>query len=574
MVHVRRVTLIAAISLATGLLSAGGSAPNVTARAIVVVQEDHALSEVAQRLEDLGYDIRREVAELHALEVTGAAPDAHSLARRVAAVEGVRFAEPAARVVAAETPRDEYYRRQQAYLSLINAPSAWDIEQGAPDVIVAVIDTGVDVDHPDLGANIWTNTREVAANGVDDDANGCIDDVNGCAFVSLSSPGCESFTGGRVEDDVGHGTFVAGVIAARANRIGSVGVAPRVRILPVKVLDCDGAGDTLGTAAGILYAARMGARVINMSLGGYQDSILVREAIAQAQQQYGALSVAASGNQGTPGVAFPARVPEVLAVGATASDGQRRAYFSSHGPEVDVVAVGEGIVGPIPEDACDAIIDCFGNDPYGAAGGTSFAAPQASGLAALLLSTNRQLTPQQLTDIIKGSATRLSQVEAPGWAGYGRIDMLAALNAARSNTPPGDPCVIQSVEDGESFTCTGGQRVRMLQMEAPNPGECGGQWAFDALRNIFLTPGRAVSLQYDQTRTDSFGRTLAVPIWRGNDGADYNLSIVMVYVGLALWADVGAQNVLHRDWAIASQNWAAAAGWNMWAPGQTFNGGC
>jgi endonuclease YncB( thermonuclease family) len=134
--------------------------------------------------------------------------------------------------------------------------------------------------------------------------------------------------------------------------------------------------------------------------------------------------------------------------------------------------------------------------------------------------------------------------------------------------------VIETVIDGDTFTCTGGRQVRMLQINAPDLGQCGGQWAFDAMRFIFLTPGRAVSLQYDATRTDEFGRTLAVPVWRGADGADYNLSIVMVYVGLALAADVGPGNLAFRDWANASQNWAAAAQWNMWAPGKTFNGGC
>jgi endonuclease YncB( thermonuclease family) len=301
---------------------------------------------------------------------------------------------------------------------------------------------------------------------------------------------------------------------------------------------------------------------------------VVREAVAEVERDNAALTVAAAGNDGTVGVAFPARIPAVLAVGAASTARDTRASFSSYGPEVDVVAVGEEVVGPVAQNRCFAFIACIGGEPYGVGAGTSFSTPQVAGLAALMLSIKPTLSPAQVTDIIKGSATPLDAGSAPGWAGAGRINMLKALQAVQANHPPGDPCVIESVADGESFTCAGGRQVRMLQMDAPDPGQCGGDWARDALRYIFLTPGRTVYLQYDATRADQFGHTLAVPMWRGNDGADYNLAIVMVYVGLARAADVGAGNVAFHDWAFASETWASVAQWNMWAPGKTFNGGC
>ncbi len=549
--------------------------PRGTAHPLVVgVDRSADLALIAARVEAHGYELRRLLPDLHALEVTGTG-DLAAEARVLSALPGVRYAEPVASVYAADAPSDPYFGRQSSYLSVVNAPAAWDIEQGKSDIIVAVIDTGVNILHPDLQANIWRNPGEIANNGVDDDGNLCVDDLNGCAFVSDSSPGCQNVTNGFIHDDIGHGTFVAGVIAAAANNgTGIVGVARGVRIMPVKVLDCYGAGDSVATARGILYAAHSGAKIINMSLGGYEDSQTVRDAVSEASRLYGALSVAASGNAGTLGVAFPAKIPEVLAVGAASAGGGSRAAFSSYGPEVDVVAVGEGIIGPVPQSACNKILACFFGEPYATGSGTSFSTPQVAGLAALLLSVNRGLTPAQLTDIIKGSATPLPPGNTPGWAGAGRVNMLAAVRAAQSNLPPGDPCVIEFVIDGDTFTCVGGRQVRMLQIDAPDLGQCGGQWAFDALRYIFLTPGRAVSLQYDATRTDTSGRTLAVPIWRGSDGADYNLSIIMAYVGLARAADVGAGNVAYRDWAFASQNWASVAQWNMWAPGKTFNGGC
>jgi hypothetical protein len=113
----------------------------------------------------------------------------------------------------------------------------------------------------------------------------------------------------------------------------------------------------------------------------------------------------------------------------------------------------------------------------------------------------------------------------------------------------------------------------MLQIDAAELGQCGGGWAKAALENIFLTPGRTVRLDFD--RTPSAGAsTLASPVVRGTDGVDYNLSIIMAYVGLAKAATIGANNMRFFDWANASQAWAQAAQWNMWAPGKTYTGGC
>jgi len=149
-------------------------------------------------------------------------------------------------------------------------------------------------------------------------------------------------------------------------------------------------------------------------------------------------------------------------------------------------------------------------------------------------------------------------------------------NAAVDAHPDWQPltCTVTTVVSGNVFKCTDGRSVRMLQMAAPGTGECGGDWAQAALQFIFLPAGRVVRLQYDTTLKDGAGNDLAAPLWRGDDGADYNLSIVMVYVGLAKAATVGAGNAHFLAWANASQGWAQAAQWNMWAPGKPFNGGC
>lgn len=132
-------------------------------------------------------------------------------------------------------------------------------------------------------------------------------------------------------------------------------------------------------------------------------------------------------------------------------------------------------------------------------------------------------------------------------------------------------CEVERVVDGDTFVCRDGPRVRMLQIDTPEMGTCGGQWAKDALAGIFLRPGTVVRLEYDAVRGDRYGRVLAAPIATGTDGAEYNISIVMVYVGLAKAAYYG-DNERYLEWARASETWARNAGWNMWGPGGPFNG--
>lgn len=145
---------------------------------------------------------------------------------------------------------------------------------------------------------------------------------------------------------------------------------------------------------------------------------------------------------------------------------------------------------------------------------------------------------------------------------------LLSVRGAEATHPS---CTVARVIDGDTFVCDDGAHIRMLQMNAPELTACGGAWAGDALRNIFLRPGTHVRLDYDAVTVDRYGRHLAAPIVTGTDGADYNISIVMVYVGLAKAAYYG-DNAKYLDWAKAAEAWARTAQWNMWAPGGPFNG--
>jgi subtilisin family serine protease len=419
---------------------AAASAPPRQTQIVVRARSARDIDRVVAYAGAHGYTVTQRVDEPPAITVLP--PDGVGVVRAVTGFTGkpgVLYAEPAYPLRLSDVPADPLYARQSAYLEVEHAPEAWDIEKGRARVIVAVLDTGVDTTHPDLQGRIWTNPADQSANAVDDDNNGCVDDARGCAFVSDPEPGCDRATDGAVRDDLGHGTFVSGIIAASGNGQGMVGVARGVTIMPVKVLDCSGGGSSFALAQGIIYAARNGAGVINVSLGGPIDSAFLREAVRIAHDEYGVLIVAATGNTTGGPVAYPARYPGVLAVGATSGqDPDRPAVFTSAGPEVGVVAVGEGIVGPVPKGTCKIFLPCLtGFDNYAAGDGTSFAAPQATGLVALMLSRNGFLKPDQIISTIKASADAVPAGARPNWSGAGRINMLRALKPPYRIGAPG-----------------------------------------------------------------------------------------------------------------------------------------
>lgn len=260
---------------------------------------------------------------------------------------------------------------------LINAKiaKAWDYLNhngvypgGSHDVVVAVIDTGVDYTHEELAANMWVNPGEIPNNNIDDDGNGIVDDVYGANFVSNPS-----LHNGDPMDPNGHGTHVAGIIAAQAfNGLGGVGTAFNVQIMAVRAGQYSGTFAVQDVAEAIQYAVSQGADVINMSFGGYQESALVEDALEVALNT--SVLVAAAGNDGVSlqtAPEYPAAYPWVLGVMASTPD-NKLAWFSNTGYEI--AAPGDAIFSTLP-----------GNQ-YAAWSGTSMAAPVVSGIAALMRS--------------------------------------------------------------------------------------------------------------------------------------------------------------------------------------------
>ena len=247
----------------------------------------------------------------------------------------------------------------------IDAPGAWNKRTSCAKV--AVLDTGVQTNHPDLKGNLWENTKD-PSNGRDDDGNGVVDDRFGGDLVDGTGSG---------DDQQGHGTHVAGIIGARGNNDrGIAGLCWSVKIVAVRVLDADGRGTWSQEIAGIQYAIGAGAKVINASFGGPTGSELVRDAIQQAESK-GVLLVAAAGNDGVNDDAtpvFPAAYPDsnILSVAATDSK-DRLASFSNYGAKtVDLAAPG------------DRVASTFWHSDYAYMSGTSMAAPYVAAAAAML----------------------------------------------------------------------------------------------------------------------------------------------------------------------------------------------
>ena len=217
----------------------------------------------------------------------------------------------------------------------IAGPEAWEICHGSDDIVIAVIDTGVDYNHRDLQGNIWCNEAELnGATGVDDDGNGYIDDLHGYNFAYNNSDPM---------DDNGHGTHVAGIIAAVGNNgLDVAGVCWNARIMSVKILDAGGDGVTADGASAIYYAVANGADVISLSWGSEEDSQVIKDAVAYARRQ-GVLVVAAAGNEGADISFYPASYPGVIAVAATESN-DKRWYLSDYGDWVDIAAPGRDIL--------------------------------------------------------------------------------------------------------------------------------------------------------------------------------------------------------------------------------------
>jgi serine protease len=287
-------------------------------------------------------------------------------------------------------PNDTYYTTKQWNYEAISLPEAWEITKGSKDITVAVIDTGVDLDHPDL--------KEQLVAGID-----------------LVSDDEDYFPG--PEDRNRHGTHVAGIIGADSNNnLGIAGVNWKVNIMPIRALDSSGNGSNSTISSAIIWAVNHGADVINISVGSFKESKLLEDAVDYAYRNKVTI-VAASGNYGKDELLYPAEYDKTIAVGAVDTELEWVSY-SHYGEKLDFVAPGQTIYSTITRAS------------YAIDSGTSMATPHVAGLVALILASEEVTTPTQIKEQLRLTAQDLG---AKGWDkkyGYGLINAHAAVTNA------------------------------------------------------------------------------------------------------------------------------------------------
>jgi thermitase len=345
---------------------------------LVKFRPDASASEVARLHASANAAFVSDISDIGVKRLKAPPGQARASVAEFLASPAVEFAEVDGAVNTQFSPNDPYYggaypttrfgNIAQWAPQAVSAHTAWDVTQGDQSIIIAVVDTGVDTGHPDLQGKI----------------------VGGTSFV-----------GGSAKDANGHGTHVAGIAAAVTNNAtGVAGICPRCSIMPVRVLDANGSGSIADVAAGVVYAANNGARVINLSLGGPGTSQTLRSALEYAVA-HNALPVAAMGNSYMPQALEPAYWYSALSVGAVDQSGAK-ADFSNYGVKTDVVAPGVAVLSTMPTYSVTLNQTYKAN--YDALSGTSMGTPLVSGIAGLVLSRNPSLSAAQVKGIIEATA--------------------------------------------------------------------------------------------------------------------------------------------------------------------------
>jgi thermitase len=369
---------------------------------LVKFKPDVSLPEAAEVHRQLGGQVKETVPDIGVQVVKVPKGQVMAKVKAYSANPMVAYAEPDFVVQAFDTPDDPGFVNQRGMVT-VEAPQAWDVTTGSPTINIAILDTGVDLDHPDL-------------------ANKIISDIN---FSSSAT----------VDDIYGHGTHVAGIAAAVTNNgIGVAGLGYSATIMNVKVLGDDGRGYWSGVAQGIIWAADNGAEIINMSLGGSSGSSVVESAINYAWNK-GVLVVVAAGNDGSSAPCYPAYYTSCMAVAATDSI-DRLAPWSNRGDWVDVAAPGISIYSTLK------------NGDYGYKSGTSMASPHVAGLAALVFTVAADVNGNgRLNDEVRTRIESTCDDIGVSGIGSGRINAYEAVVGGGTTPVPAPGRITGKVTD-------------------------------------------------------------------------------------------------------------------------------
>jgi len=322
-----------------------------------------------------------------AIEISGMSPEA--AVAKLKADPSVASAEFDRAAILDDVKVNDPLRGKQYALDKVNAPAAWDITMGKSSVTIAIVDSGVDLTHPDLKAKIVKPTSTIDASA---------------------------------KDDMGHGTHVAGIAAAIANnKEGVAGLAANAKIMPVRVLG-NQAGSAASVAEGVIYAADNGADVINMSLGFYDKPEVLEKAVKYALSK-NVVIIATMGNNNIERRRYPAAFDGVIAVGSTDS-ADKKSHFSNFGDWISVSAPGTDILSTYPTYQ----VQPGRPTSYASLSGTSMAAPLVTGLAGLIRSQHPNMAPAQVKALIEKSSVDLGAKGFDKEFGHGRIDAFKAVS--------------------------------------------------------------------------------------------------------------------------------------------------
>lgn len=391
-------------------------------------------------------------------------------------------------------PNDSYYSYQW-HLPRISAPQAWNLTVGNSNVPIAIVDTGVNINHEDLRDKIWQNSDEIPNNGIDDDSNGFVDDSGGWNFVDNNN----NVMPQTFSSYSGHGTIVAGIAAgASNNNKGITGVNWNSKIMPLKALNDSGIGYSDKVATAIKYAADNGAKVINLSLGFQSDDPFLKFWIDYAYSK-GAVIVAAAGNEGGS-VIYPAKYDNVIAVGATDSDDVKTSW-SNYGPELDVVAPGQGVLSTYWTLQNNTNL-------YVYASGTSMSTPQVSGLAALIFSYIPNINNASVAEFIKNRADKVAAMGGINFNnlyGNGRINSLNSLRSITDSIKITSPFSYSNLNPavGEElvakYALTNRSSVAAtIDASIANYFVTGSRWESFSRQTYTLSPGETKSFTFQQ----------------------------------------------------------------------------
>ncbi|MCX7747309.1 MAG: S8 family serine peptidase [Clostridia bacterium] len=411
------IALVIGLLAPVVLVGAAKSDFNQEKRDILVKYKDDKKGELVKsslkkklKLKDIKSKRKLQKGKIELIEVDDAANIA-SVVTELKKDSNVLYAQPDYKLFMSYSPEEPKFSEQWGLSNKmengidINTVKAWELTKGNADVIIGVLDTGIDIDHEDLAGNIFRNQLEIPGNGKDDDKNGYIDDIAGWDFASEDPMVFDS----GIYDI--HGTHIAGIIAASENKTGIMGTAPNVKILPLKFINGN-YGYTSDAIEAIEYAKSLGVKIINCSWGGPDENIALKEEIKNNSD---ILFVCAAGNNGNTAPLYPASfdLPNVISVAALDREG-KLAATSNYGSKVQVAAPGVNILSTIP-----------GNN-YGTLSGTSMAAPFVSGIAGLLKSTDYKLTPEEITRRIKNCSIANKNLSGKVLSG-GVVSAYAAL---------------------------------------------------------------------------------------------------------------------------------------------------